>query len=130
MGWTCRIMLSIPRLLLTHSWIILVVALLTGLATLAEEPVLGAQATPQIDTVPDLELVVTPTNTPFPTPTPAAPSVDNAPTAEPADDGGGAGAGSPDSVPTLPPPPQSLPVTGVSTSELFSNFPLTATANL
>jgi uncharacterized repeat protein (TIGR01451 family) len=124
-------MISIPRMLLTHSWIIVVVALLTGLASLADEPVLGAQATPVIDTVPDLELVETPTNTPFPTPTPEAPALANTPTAEPAGGGGGGStADSPDSVPTLPPAPQSLPVTGAAPSGFSSALPLTATANL
>jgi hypothetical protein len=45
-----------------------------GLGTWAETPAIGASAqeTPDIKTVPDLDLIATPTNTPFPTPTPAA----------------------------------------------------------
>jgi uncharacterized repeat protein (TIGR01451 family) len=74
-------MRNLPRGLLARYWIWLVAITVLSLGSLTHASGVGAQSqeTPRIDTVPDLELIPTPVNTPFPMPTPVG------------DDGNGAG---------------------------------------
>ncbi|MEZ4736411.1 MAG: SH3 domain-containing protein [Caldilineaceae bacterium] len=58
---------------LRQYWLVLVIALLGGLSIYTSSPSYGAPLatpTPDVQTVPKPELLFTPTNTPFPTPTP------------------------------------------------------------
>lgn len=59
--------------LVKKSWILILVLLLGVLSAYTNHPIYGAPAatpTPDVQTVPKPELLATPTNTPFPTPTP------------------------------------------------------------